>query len=221
MPESLNEINILLTDDHELLLAGLDVIVKKIPTVNKVYIARSAKEALAILDNHVCQVVFMDYQMPDMNGAQCTREIKRKFPTIKVIAITIHADHSHVLSMFNSGAVGYLIKSATIDEIELAIRTVLNDEYYFTPEISGFLVKRAIEKLKALPSESGFTISDRETDILKLVYEEYSSKEIAERLHLSERTIDDYRKKMMDKIGARNAIGLIKFALKEGIVGDL
>lgn len=215
------KIDVLLVDDAELLLSGLKMTISDFPYVNRVDTCKSGNEALELLKTRSYHLVFMDYQMPGMDGAQCVKEISRKYPAIKVIGISVFEDPKHVTTMFNNGAFGYLVKTTGKAEIDLAMQAVLRGDYYFSQQVAGFLVKLAVDKLKSLPSENGPSISQREADVLKLIYEEMSSKEIATRLNLSERTVDDYRKKLLDKTGSRNVVGLVKFALDKGIVGDL
>lgn len=169
--------------------------------------------ALSELKNNTCDLVLLDYILPAINGAAFTREIKRLYPGTKVICFSIYDDEEHVSNMFDNGADGYLLKNTDKIEVELAIGSVINGRHYFSKDIAANIIGNTIRKAHCGCSEKFKKLNLREKEILKLLYEEYSSKEIADKLFISERTIEFYRQSLIKKTGAKNIVGLIKYAI--------
>lgn len=221
MKDKMSHFDVIIADAQSVFRAGLRATLAELPYIDNIYECTNGIDTLQSLHRHPSPLVFLDYKMHEMNGACCAKEICMRHPETKIIAMAMNEDASHAMEMFDNGASGYLLKNTDIDEIENAIESVMRGNYYFAKEVSGFLVKRAIQKLKGLTSDSGPSFTEREIDILRLLYAEYSSKEIGDKLCISPRTVDDYRNKLLCKTNSRNVVGLVKFALKRGIVGDL
>jgi len=168
----------------------------------------------------VCDIVFIDYCLPAMNGAICTREIKRAFPKVKVIGMSIFKDQEHMINMFNNGADGFLMKNMEIEEIEFAIKSVVNGKRYFSKEFASSIISKILVNSGAGSTEQFKCLNGRDRSILQLLYEEYSGKEIADKLSISERTVEFYRQRLIKKTGARNIVGLVKYAMQHKIIKE-
>jgi DNA-binding NarL/FixJ family response regulator len=206
-------LNILVADGHKIFRDGLQVTLKGIEQVEKIFYASNASDVLNELKYNCCDLVLMDYLLPLTNGVAFTREIKRLYPATKVISLSIYDDEEHVTNMFNNGVDGYLLKNTDSIEIELAIVSVINGRHYFSKDIASSVIDRAFRKIDFQLTEKCKKLNSREKEILKLLYEEYSSKEIADYLYISERTVEFYRQSLIKKTGAKNIVGLIKYAI--------
>ncbi|HTQ66757.1 MAG TPA: response regulator transcription factor [Puia sp.] len=206
-------LNILIADGQKIFRDGLQLALKNIDQVEKIFHACNAPDTLNELKYNCCDLVLIDYQLPVSNGAACTREIKRLYPSTKVIGLSIYDDEEHVVNMLDNGADGYLLKNTDSIEIELAIISVINGRHYFSKDIAATVIDQTYKKIKSHCMDKFKVLNSREKEILKLLYEENSSKEIADRLYISERTVEFYRQSLIKKTGAKNIVGLIKYAI--------
>jgi len=206
-------LNILIADGHKIFRDGLQVTLRKIEQVEKIFHASNAPDTLNELKYNCCDLVLMDYLLPLTNGVAFTREIKRLYPATKVIGLSIYDDEEHVSNMFNNGVDGYLLKNTDGIEIELAISCVINGRHYFSKDIATNVIDTTFRKTNFQNTEKYKRLNAREKEVLQLLYEEYSSKEIADHLFLSERTVEFYRQSLIKKTGAKNIVGLIKYAI--------
>jgi DNA-binding NarL/FixJ family response regulator len=206
-------LNILIVDGQRIFREGLLLILKNFDYVKNVFQAGSVNGALSELKNNTCDLVLLDYILPALNGAAFTREIKRLYPETKIICFSIYDDQEHITNMFDNGADGYLLKNTDRLEVELAIGSVMNGRHYFSKDIAVNIIESTIKKTECTCNEKFKKLNLREKEILKLLYEEYSSKEIAGKLFISERTIEFYRQSLIKKTGAKNIVGLIKYAI--------
>jgi DNA-binding NarL/FixJ family response regulator len=191
---------------------------KCIQNVEKIYEAENELNAFSELRNNPCDLVMLDYHLPSMNGPICTREIKRHFPNIKIIAISFYEDEEHLVNMFDNGADGYLLKNTDRVEIERAILSVTRGRHYFSKDIAACIIEKILSIINFDSSEKFKKLNSREKEVLKLLYDECSSKEIASKLFISERTVDFYRQSLIKKTGAKNIVGLVKYAIRNRIV---
>jgi DNA-binding NarL/FixJ family response regulator len=210
--------NILIADGHKIFRDGLQVTLKGIEFVEKIFQASNAPETLDQLKYNCCDLVLMDHLLPLTNGTAFTREIKRQYPETKVIGLSIYDDEEHLSNMFENGVDGYLVRNTDSIEIEMAIVSVMKGKHYFSKDISASVIEKVVRKVNFHCTEKFKELNRREKEILKLLYEEYSSREIADRLFISERTVEFYRQSLTKKTGAKNIVGLIKYAICNNLV---
>ncbi|HEY5969983.1 MAG TPA: response regulator transcription factor [Chitinophagaceae bacterium] len=211
---------VLIADDHLLFRLGLASVLKQFDFISKVQEAENGREVIEEISKESYDVVLMDINMPVMNGTEATRLIKREFPDIKVIALTVFEDQKHVIEMIESGASGYIIKNTNANELKTALLKVSNNELYFSRQISESLITSLVNKHTMRKSQYNEQLSNREKEILYLICKEYTSKEIAESLYLSEKTVDWHRLNLLQKTHSKNIAGLVLFALRCGIIDD-
>jgi len=208
----MNKINVLLTDDHQLIIDGLKSLLKDQEDINVSAEANNGREALRILGFLPVDVVLMDIDMPVMNGIETLKEVKKQYPDVKVIIISMHNEAGMIKSLIDLGANGYLLKSCTQDEVVDAIRKVAAGQASFSTDVTMALLKPANQEQKTE------ILTERETEILKLIAAGFSNKEVGDKLFISHRTVDTHRTNLMKKLSVNNIAGLISYAIKNGIV---
>lgn len=213
------EIRVLIADDHPLLQNGLSVMLRNIPEVLEVGRASNGKEAVALAKEKKPDIILMDIKMPEMNGIQATREILKYNENIGIIAISMYDDEESVAEMFYSGIRGYLLKNTTADELKNAVLSVARGEEYFCTEASAALLRRLSRNNKNLRRELDNGLFNlRELEIIRLLCNQKTSREIADEMCLSERTIESIRIKLQQKMNVRNTVGIVVYAIKKGLV---
>jgi DNA-binding NarL/FixJ family response regulator len=194
---------------------GLRAIIAQEEGFDVVGEAANGHEAVALARRLKPQVVIMDISMPELNGVDATRQLLLEQPGLKVIALSMNADRRYVLAMFKAGAVGYLLKNSASDELIQALRAVTEDLTYVSPSIAAVVVDNYVSS-----TSSGSTdkpLSPREREVLQLLAEGKSSKDIASRLNLALPTVETHRRQIMDKLGLRTIAELTKYAIREGL----
>lgn len=209
----LNEIKIILVDDHKLLRDGLRNIIEQKPNMQIIGEASDGREAIKICSKLLPNVVVMDVAMPGLNGIEAATQIQKINPEIKIIGVSMHSSKQLIQGMFNAGAFGYLLKDGDADELIIAICTVMQNKKYLSKDINQeFLTQikkgEVIEKVQ---------LSAREKEVLQLIAEGNSSKDIGETLFLSSKTIDVHRNNIMKKIDLHSISELTKYAIQEGL----
>jgi DNA-binding NarL/FixJ family response regulator len=211
-------IHILLADDHRIMREGLRLIIDREADLSVVAEAENGRAAV----NAACElrpdVVVMDIGLPELNGMEATRQIKAKQPHIQIIGLSMYADRRYVLGMLEAGASGYLLKGAAGAELVLAIRTTSEGRTYLSPEIANIVVKSCVDHDSVSDPSAKALLSGREREILQLLAEGKTSKEIGARLNIAMATVETHRRNMMKKLGLRGIAELTKFAIREGIV---
>jgi len=210
-------IRVLLCDDHQIVREGLRVLIEKQPDMEVIEEAQSGEEAVRLVRDLLPDVVVMDIAMPDLNGIEATRQILGKAPGVKVIALSMHSDRRFAVQMLKEGASGYLLKDCAFEELANAIRAVAMNRVYLSPKIAEIVIKDCVR----LSPQTGFSafslLSPREREVLQLLSEGNTTKEIAFRLRVSVKTIETYRKQIMDKLNMHSIAELTKFAIREGL----
>ncbi len=211
-------IEIVLADDHELVRQGLCSLIEGEKDLEIVAQADNGRDAVKLVDEHTPDVVVLDVHMPDLNGVEATRQICDQHPGIKVIALSVYSTKQFVDGMLKAGASGYLIKSCAFEELANAIRIVVNNQSYLSPEIQKMLVTDYVAN-NSDPQKNKLTmLTAREREILQLVAEGLSSEAIAERLFLSVKTISSHRRQILKKLNLKSVADLTRFAIKEGVI---
>ena len=208
---------VMIVDDHQIVRDGLKAILHNEEGIGVIAEADNGRTALRLIKELMPEIVIMDIAMPDMNGIDATRRISVEHPDIKVLILSMHHDKRMVLEVFNAGARGYLLKECASDELLRAIKTLLQGETYLSPKISSIVVKGLVKQQKEeIPSEI-FSLSSREREVLQLLAEGKSMKEIAFTLDVSIKTVEAFRKRLMDKLKVNSIAELTKIAIREGL----
>jgi DNA-binding NarL/FixJ family response regulator len=210
-------IRVLLADDHKIIRQGLRSLLEKQQDMEVVAEAEDGRSAVRLAAETAPDVVIMDVTMPDLNGVEATKQILSSSPDIKIIALSMHSDSMFVAEMLKSGASGYLLKDCAFDELAKAISTVIDNKTYLSPAISGVVLEDYVFRL----SKAGFAgpdvLSDREREVLQLMAEGNSTKKIAQKLHISVKTVETHRRQMMGKLNIHTIAELTKYAIRKGI----
>jgi DNA-binding NarL/FixJ family response regulator len=209
-------IRVLVVDDHAIVREGICSLLARRKDIEVVGEAADGKRALDAVAQFDPDVVLMDIQMPVMNGLEATREIHKRFPTTRLLVLTQHDSKEYVVPLLRAGAVGYITKTARATELIGAIRAVYEEGAYLPPRITQTVVA-AVAESTTTPEEQNL-LTERETQVLQLVAEGLNSREIAERLNISIKTVDTHRANIMEKIGAHNTAELTKYAIRKGLV---
>lgn len=213
-------INLAIADDHKIFREGLKAILEDQPSFRIVAEAGNGQELIELLPERKPEVVLMDIKMPVMDGMQATAFIHEQFPEVKVLALSMYHEDKYIVDMMKAGASGYILKNAEPREIIEAVTTVHAREFYFNERLSVTLVKQLVGVRPGMREDRGDAadLNERETEILRLICQEYTNIEIADKLFLSVRTVEGYRTRLFEKIGSRNIAGLVIFAIKQGII---
>jgi DNA-binding NarL/FixJ family response regulator len=210
---------VLIVDDHTLLRAGLRSLLAQDPTIEIVGEAADGRDAVRAVGQLSPNLVLMDLTMPGMNGIEAVTEIKRRYPEVRVLVMTLHTSEDFIHASLRAGADGYILKDATHDELRVAIRSVLMGKTYLSMDVSGKVVSGYLGGGKSASGSSVFdTLTHREREILKLVAEGRPNKGIAEFLNLSVKTVEKHRSNLMSKLDVHNAAGLTAFAIEKGLL---
>jgi len=210
-------IKILLADDHKIVRDGLRTLVEKEPDMEVVGEAENGRRAVRLSRELAPDVVIMDVTMADLNGIEAARQIHKETPDVKVIALSMHSDRRFVAGMLEAGASGYLLKDCAFEELTRAIKNVVSNKIYLSPGITDVVVKDYLGK-STKASRSAFSeLTNREREVLQLLAEGRSTKQIAESLHVSVKTIETHRRQIMEKLDIHSIAELTKYALREGL----
>ena len=208
---------IIIADDHRIVREGLAAMLAADPGIEIVGECGNGRETVTMARKLQPDLILMDISMPDLNGVDATRKIVELGNNTKVLALSSHSDEQFVKGMLQAGASGYLLKECAGKELILAIRTIRRGRVYVSPEVAGLIVNDYVSILSGdVPQESP-SLSPREREVLQLIAEGRSTSQIGEQLHLSVKTVESHRKRIMDKLEIRSVAGLTKYAIREGI----
>jgi DNA-binding NarL/FixJ family response regulator len=208
---------VLLADDHTIVRKGIRAVLASQPGIEIVAEAADGREALALIEEHQPDLAVLDVSMPGLNGLEVAVRVPKVSSRTKVVILSMHAGEAYVAQALRAGVSGYLLKDAADDELPLAIKAVSRGEVYLSPKISTQLVERFVQSGSAEPDPlAGLTTRQRE--ILQLVAEGKSSKEIASLLDLSVKTVESHRGQIMERLDVHDVTGLVRFAIRVGLV---
>jgi DNA-binding NarL/FixJ family response regulator len=217
----MKHIRVVLADDHHIVRNGIKALIESFEGVEVVGEASDGLEALEKVKALSPDILLVDISMPHLNGIQTTEAVARLYKQTKSLVLSMHDNEDYVLQSLEAGAMGYLLKDTTKDEMLRAIRAVANGEKYFGNPVSGIIANAYLHRLKnSAPSQKAkpIKLSAKEKGILKYLVEGLSSREIADKLELSVRTVDNHRFNMMKRLQVKNAIELVKLAIEEKII---
>jgi len=207
---------IILVDDHRITRQGLRMLLDKENDMEVVAEAEQGRQAVRLTSELVPDIVIMDVSMPDLNGVEATRRILTENPDVKVIALSMHSDALFVTEMLRSGASGYLLKDCAFEELACAIRAVIQGKSYLSPSISGVVIEDYVHRLSKAPVSNSDVLTAREREVLQLLAEGKSTKQMALELHISIKTVETHRRQIMDKLDIHTVAELTKYAIRKG-----
>lgn len=214
------KINIVVCDDHRLFRKGMSALLSDFDVIAEINEAGNGIELLQLLENIETKpdLVLLDINMPEMDGAEATKQLKKFYPDIRIIVLSMEDDTHMVSFLVNEGINGYLLKNADPDELEHAIKMVMKNDFYFSSSLSGAVLNSLSARNNAFRVIDELAFSTRELDILNLICNELTAAEIAEELSISARTVEGYKRKLLDKSKTKNMAGLVIFAIKNNLV---
>jgi DNA-binding NarL/FixJ family response regulator len=220
VPMSDEIIRVVLVDDHAMVREGLRLLLRAAPDIAVVGDAEDGVTALALAQRVTPDIVVLDLDMPAGNGVTALRELAQALPGVRVLILTVHAEHERLLPLLEAGARGYLTKEAAARDLVEAIRVVAAGEIYVRPSAARLLAAAIVPQRAAETAHGRFqTLSDRERTTLKLVAQGYSGAEIARQLGISSKTVDAYKRRVQEKLGLEHRTDYVRFAIEAGILG--
>lgn len=210
-------IRILLVDDHKIVRTGLRSLIDGQSGMLVVAEADNGRAAMQLIGELRPDVVIMDVAMPDLNGMEATRRIVADSPGVKVIALSMHSDRRFVTGMLEAGASGYLLKDCAFEELTSAIRAVVRKQAYISPGVAGVLVEDVRRRATEAVQKAPVALTAREREVIQLLAEGHTTKDIAHTLGVSVKTVESYRQRVMDKLELRSVAELTKWAVREGL----
>ncbi len=208
---------ILLADDHKIVREGLRSILEKELQMEVIAQADNGRSTVQLARDLRPDIVIMDISMPDLNGIEATSQILKEFPSMKIIALSMHSEKKYVSEMLRAGASGYLLKDCAVDELGLAIQVVLNNKIYVSPDVTGVVISDYVQHVEQSKAAASDKLTAKEREVLQLLAEGNSTKEIAGRLSVSIQTIDTHRQHIMEKLNLFSVAELTKYAIREGL----
>jgi DNA-binding NarL/FixJ family response regulator len=216
---------VLLAEDHALVRAGIRALLQNLPGIQVVAEANDGREALRLINTHQPDLVLMDIAMAGLNGLEATARVTKEFPTVRVIILSMHSTEEYVTQALRAGAAGYLLKDAAATELELAVTAVARGETYLSPAVSKHVIANYLRRAggdetsgdeRTAPPAA--LLTPRQREILQLIAEGHSTKEIAATLHLSVKTVETHRMQLMARLDVHDVAGLVRYAIRIGLV---
>ncbi len=206
-------IRIIIADDHKMFIQGLNSLLKKHTHIQVIGEAANGEEAIQLLETNEVDIAVLDIDMPDMNGVTAAKIILEKFPKVKILILTMHDEGTFIKELIDMGVLGYILKNRGKEEFVEALETIANGDEYLKGEVLGNYI--ATNKI---PEPKLVHITKRELQVLQLLAEDNSSKEIAVKLKIGTTTVETYRRNLIDKIGVKSSLGLVKYAIDNDLI---
>ena len=213
-------IKILIADDHQMFIDGIRSLLESSKSMKIIGEAHNGYEVTEFVAKEQVDIVLLDMNMPVMDGMEAMKIVKKKFPLVKIIMLTMFNTRDHIEKLLRAGADGYVLKNTGKEELVLAIETVMRGESFFSKEVTEQIMA-GIQKKKTNNKNSMMVeLTEREKDVLKLIVKEFTTQEIGEKLFISSNTVETHRKNLISKLNVRNVAGLVKYALQNGLEED-
>lgn len=209
-----SKLQILIVDDHQILLDGIEAMLQGVGDFKVIGKCSDGNSALNFLNDNQVDVLLTDLYMPKMTGMELTQKVKKRFPNVKVLALSVSYDVSIVHDLIDAGISGFIIKTIGRDELIEAIKTIAQGNIYFSREVSNEILR----SLSNRSEEEVYHLTEREIEIVKLIAQEFSNAEIANKLCISERTVETHRKNIYRKTNTKTIVGLIKYAVEHKLI---
>jgi DNA-binding NarL/FixJ family response regulator len=209
-------IKLIIADDHQMFIDGVKALLAAEPDISVVAEALNGAALLSLLKEVSADIILLDVNMPEMDGIEATRQIRLLYPEIRIIMLTMYNNEEFIFSLMNAGASGYMLKNTGRKELLEAIQTVYNGKLFYSKEVADTILQSIPKKPEQQKLESA-QLTEREKEVLKLIAQEFTTQEIADKLFISPNTVETHRKNLMSKLNARNIAGLVKFALQTGL----
>lgn len=209
--------DVFVVDDHRLTREGLRSLIEHDSSLNLVGEASNGRDALRQVAKLKPDVVVMDLAMPDLNGIEATRQIHRDYPDIRILGLSMHADREYVRQVLEAGASGYVVKDSAFDELEKAVRTIMRGSIYLSPQVADIVVDEYLHQSQQNEPNIYSQLSAREREILQLIAEGYTTKEIAAKLIVSVKTVETHRRNIMETLNLHSVAELTKYAVRSGL----
>lgn len=214
----MNKIRIIIVDDHQIIRDGIKALLSGLGDIEVVTEAATAEEFLQKLRFHQADLALVDISLPGISGIKLTKELSVSYPSLKVLILSMYLNEEYISNAIKAGALGYLAKNTTRDELVEAIHTVARGDQYFGHEVSQVITSGYIKRLKGSDNIENEPLSKRETEILKLTAEGFGNKEISEKLFISIRTVESHKNHIMNKLGFKSTVEMVRFAIKQGLI---
>jgi Response regulator containing a CheY-like receiver domain and an HTH DNA-binding domain len=217
-------IKVILVDDHSLVRAGIRSLIQNISGVEVIAEANNGRDAIRLIDELIPDLVLLDIAMPELNGLEVISRISKDNLVTRVIILSMHTNEEYVVQALKAGAAGYLLKDSAPNELEIAVNSVMKGETYLSPAISKHVVDNYLRRISDVSTEKEKgpdifkQLTSRQREILQLIAEGNSTKEIANKLNVSIKTVETHRMQLMDRIGIHDVAGLVRYAIRMGII---
>lgn len=215
----MKKIKLLVADDHKIFRQGIKMLLEEESDLQVVGEASDGREAVKKATELKPDVILMDIAMANLNGLEATRQIKKQLPSAKVIMVTMHKNEEYVLQSFQAGASGFILKEGAVEELVSAIRSINSGKSFLSPSISKTLIDAYMRKMETGKTETPFDLlTDREREVLQLIAEGYTNREVAKSLFISVKTVEAHRAHIMQKLNIHDIAKLVKYAIQKGLV---
>jgi DNA-binding NarL/FixJ family response regulator len=209
---------LVLADDHALVRAGLRELIQKIPHVEVIAEASTGRQALEVIQTDPPDLILLDIGMKELNGLEVAERVTREHRSVKVLMLSMHANEEYVLRALRAGASGYMLKDSATTELKLAIEAVLDGKTYLSPNISRSVIDSYLHRTGSGKKAALDQLTPRQREVLQLIAEGNSTKEIAASLNLSAKTVETHRAQLMERLNIYDVASLVRFALREGLI---
>jgi two-component system response regulator NreC len=215
----MKKVRLLVADDHKIFRQGIKKLLEEEPDLQVVGESADGRETVKKATELKPDVILMDIAMANLNGLEATKQIKKVLPETKVIMLTMHKNEEYVLQSFQAGASGYILKEGAVEELVSAIRSIYQDKSFLSPTVSKTLVDAYLRKMETGKTETPFDLlTDREREVLQLIAEGYTNREVAKQLFISVKTVEAHRAHIMQKLNIHDIAKLVKYAIQKGLV---
>ncbi len=215
---AMDKIRVMIADDHKIFRDGIKSILAKEKDIEVVEEAARGSEVIEKVGKSAIDVIVLDIDMGEPDGIEVAEIISRDHPDVKILILSMMGLHDFIIQALEKGAIGFILKNAGKDELLTAIRSVAKGDSYFSKEVSVILIEHLHKPRTTRKRIAGIPLSARELEVLKLIVQENSNPEIAEKLFISIRTVDTHRRNLLQKLGVKNTAGLVKYAIQKGLI---
>jgi DNA-binding NarL/FixJ family response regulator len=216
----MKKIRVLIADDHKIFRDGIRSILEREKDIEVVEEAADGREVIEKMDRHEIDLIILDIDIGKPNGIEICEMLASRHPEVKILVLSMMGLHDFIIQALEKGATGFLLKNAGKDEVLTAIRTVAKGDSYFSREVSAILIEHLQKPKTSKKPIADIPLSSREIEVLRLIAQEYSNPQIAEKLYISIRTVDTHRRNLLAKLGVKNTAGLVKYAIRKGLLDE-